>query len=358
LDIVEPEHLEEKAKTFSREKVGIVITAYDYLLNIAYKQVISAGFSSIFFLNEYYKHYIPEKMQPRDPKNFFLEVSLSDHCNLNCQMCDHFSPIATENFLDFNIYLRDIIRLAELSKSSIEVIKLLGGEPLLHEDIPSFLVATRAIFPSSIILLYTNGLLLHEWETKKKTNLWQLCKLLSIRIMVTTYPINFDYKSIDIIAEKYGVLYNRFVEESDNFQNMNEILYNGTLDKVKQSVHHPFALNKETFDYEFIDCYHFNKCITLREGKLYPCPIIPHSVYFSTFFNKDLIIAKDDSIDIYAVQNFSEISEFLSRNVPFCRYCSVSKRKGNFDFKTSQKKIEEWLLIEDSKKTAEGRLYE
>jgi MoaA/NifB/PqqE/SkfB family radical SAM enzyme len=161
--------------------------------------------------------------------------------------------------------------------------------------------------------------------------------------MVTTYPVGFDYTKLDILAKKYQAPYSRFVEESDNVIDGNEVLYTGTIDKIKHLSRHPFDLDKKVPNYEFIDCYHFNKCITLREGKLYPCPIIPHSRYFNAYFGQDLKIDKGDYIDIHSAKNFSEISEFLSERVPFCGYCAVSRREGGMEFTQSKRDINEWL---------------
>jgi hypothetical protein len=58
-----------------------------------------------------------------------------DHCNLNCKGCTAFSPVAEEKFMDVNMFERDCERLAELTGGKIELIDLLGGEPLLHPKI-------------------------------------------------------------------------------------------------------------------------------------------------------------------------------------------------------------------------------
>ena len=40
-----------------------------------------------------------------------LEVHLTDHCNLNCKGCSHFSNISDEFFLDKNDFERDLKEL-------------------------------------------------------------------------------------------------------------------------------------------------------------------------------------------------------------------------------------------------------
>ena len=56
----------------------------------------------------------------------------------------------------------------------------------------------------------------------------------------------------------------------------------------------------------------------------------------------ELVKAKYDYIDIYKAKDKKEILEFLSKPVPFCRYCNVDNRKYSFDFEKSNKDINEW----------------
>ena len=42
------------------------------------------------------------------------EISLAEHCNLNCYGCDHFAPLAKPEFADLEESRRDLTRLAEL----------------------------------------------------------------------------------------------------------------------------------------------------------------------------------------------------------------------------------------------------
>jgi hypothetical protein len=61
-----------------------------------------------------------------------FEVSICDHCNLNCVSCEHFSPIADEVFLDIEQYKKNCGRLSELLDGEISWLHLMGGGPVLH----------------------------------------------------------------------------------------------------------------------------------------------------------------------------------------------------------------------------------
>ena len=75
-----------------------------------------------------------------------FEVHITEHCNLNCKGCYHFSPLAKEEYLDINEFERDLRRIYELCGDNVERITLLGGEPLLHPDINRFIEVTRKIY--------------------------------------------------------------------------------------------------------------------------------------------------------------------------------------------------------------------
>lgn len=121
------------------------------------------GISNVYIVSEWNKRTIEKKMMPRSLNDFYLEVNLADHCNLNCQCCDHFSPIASKTFLDFEQYAKDIKRLAYLTDGKIGLMKLQGGEPLLNERLIDYIRVTRESFPESHICLFTDGVLLSKW---------------------------------------------------------------------------------------------------------------------------------------------------------------------------------------------------
>lgn len=141
-------------------------------------------------------------MMPRSVDDFYLEVNLADHCNLNCQCCDHFSPIATETYLNFTQYVNDIQRIAELTGGEIGLMKLQGGEPLLNNRILDYITVTRKVFPNSRICIFTDGLLLPKWGEK---GFWDVVKDCEIEIRMTQYPISLNLDAIIDSARKHDV---------------------------------------------------------------------------------------------------------------------------------------------------------
>jgi len=254
-------------------------------------------------------------------------ISLVEHCNLNCWGCDHCAPLAEKFFLDVNDFKKDIARLAQLSGSeNVGTIKLMGGEPLLHPDILEFATIARKYFPESRIEITTNGILL----LKQKNSFWENCHENNITIVATKYPIEINWDKITDKARSKQVAFE----------------YYGTSETVlKTSNHVPFDLSgtRDT-TINFMQCNHANYCRELYHGRLYTCTVIPHVKHFNKAFNKELAECEADSVDIYSVDGMKEILEYLSKPIPFCRYCNVLARTWGHPWQQSKKDIAEWSL--------------
>ena len=82
----------------------------------------------------------------RKPYLDYFEYHISDHCNLKCRGCGHYSNIAIPRFGDLEKYIKDLERLKELFWG-IKTIRLMGGEPLLNNKLSDFMFYTRDFFP-------------------------------------------------------------------------------------------------------------------------------------------------------------------------------------------------------------------
>jgi hypothetical protein len=115
---------------------------------------------------------------------------------------------------------------------------------------------------------------------------------------------------------------------------------------VKTSCKQPLNLSGNVEKWQFICCYQFNECITLRHGKLYTCPRIPYIDHFNKYFNHNLTVSENDSIDIYKAASYEELAEFVSHRADFCGYCDIVSRR-HVAWKQSDHTIEEYVDIED-----------
>jgi organic radical activating enzyme len=89
-----------------------------------------------------------------------VELHVVEHCNLRCAQCCNASPYLPESAMSIDEVRRVCARLAEVVRP--DVLKIMGGEPLLHPDIGGVLRAVRQSGVAPRVRLFTNGLLLHR----------------------------------------------------------------------------------------------------------------------------------------------------------------------------------------------------
>ena len=89
-----------------------------------------------------------------------LEFNLSFHCNFSCSNCSHLSPHLAKSSASLDQFRRDVSALAKVYH--VRRFCFVGGEPLLHRDILSFIDTVRESGLTDIIQVCTNGALLHR----------------------------------------------------------------------------------------------------------------------------------------------------------------------------------------------------
>lgn len=250
----------------------------------------------------------------------YLETHITNHCNLNCSACRHFSPLSGESFRDLNLFKKDMERMQELF-SNVRVIRLMGGEPLLHPNVSDFLTITRKAFPRAEIHLATNGILL----SKMNIGFWKSCSSAKIILDVTRYLKGSDFSRIRQVTLEYGVT-------------MNE--------SPLVTKFHKYHMNREgnsNIEKTFNACRNQSYCPFLDsdKGRLYTCAVSATASIYSEHFQDKLNTSDRDYISIYGNLTSRDIFKFLSSSVPFCRYCTTKKTL--FDWSLSRLTKEEWF---------------
>jgi organic radical activating enzyme len=313
-------------KTFSafKEK-GMMYTFHKIDAYLRYK------FHS-FYENFYESPY--KKIFGRYPARRVLhfEVALTGHCNLNCQNCNHFSPLSEEWFADLETFSRDIERLSNLFGKKAEWIHLLGGEPLLHPEVEKFFSVARSAFPNARIQLVTNGLLL----SRKDDFFWRECFTHNIEISITVYPgMEKQFQTARDKGASFGVMVTPYGVE---------IISDNDLKFIKTSFHFPMDLTgSQSCKESFLQCPVLQwKCAQIYQGRLYHCARVAYIHLFNNYFGQSLPTCEQDSLDIYTAKNAKEILNFLARPIPFCRFCNVKKFSRNHPWGQTKKDIREW----------------
>jgi MoaA/NifB/PqqE/SkfB family radical SAM enzyme len=204
------------------------------------------------------------------------------------------------------------------------VLHLLGGEPLLHPDVEKFFPIARAAFPRSRIMLISNGVLLDKQGDK----FWDAMHESRIELSLTVYP-GMEQRFKEALAE-------------GERRNVTVSSYNDA-NVIKTLDHYPLDLEgRQDPVSNFGKCDQAGRCINLRNGRMYPCVSAAYVSFFNAYFNQSLPITEKDYIDIYKAESAGEISEFLSRPIPFCRFCAIDRVTTGHPWRTSRRDIREW----------------
>lgn len=180
-----------------------------------------------------------------------VEFNVTEHCNLSCYGCSHASPVLAEAFLSMDEFVAEFEALAEVFHS--DELRVVGGEPLLHPELPQILGEARRIGVADKIVLYTNGVLLHQMPPRA----WELLD----EIRVSAYPgvrRRLSDEDCAALAAQHRVRL--------------EVEYIGEF--------HKMLLNERIEDGELVasifrDCKQKGEwsCHILRNGRFYKCPI-------------------------------------------------------------------------------------
>lgn len=192
--------------------IGLVLNnkVYDSIVQILYNGGLY-GLVKVWILPEFYFDKAELKIEQdflfiddyNKPRLESFQVHLTDMCNLNCKGCGHFSNIAKEpRSLELGKYRDDLQQLRSMFWG-VERIYLLGGEPLLYQNISEVIKQTRRIFPDSEIHITTNGLLLPKMED----NFFDVVNMTKSHIEISMYPKTYENREeISNVLEKHDLV--------------------------------------------------------------------------------------------------------------------------------------------------------
>ena len=91
----------------------------------------------------------------------FVDIMITNHCNLNCSGCDHFAPIAKPYYVDLNTFEDQLLCLRKALPQA-NIITFWGGEALLHPNIKELSYIVRKVFSDADIMIGSNGILIEK----------------------------------------------------------------------------------------------------------------------------------------------------------------------------------------------------
>ncbi len=230
-----------------------------------------------------------------------FEFHLSEHCNLNCVECCNLSPFNKPKFMS----IEEVEEICIFLKNNIrpEVIKLSGGEPLLHPELNKMVQIVKSYFPETKLRITSNGLLSNKLTSEIFKNIDQ--------IWISNYkstPVSQQkVEHIKQLAKEYGVIFN--IKDVDQF---NTIFAKNTLN------------NKEEIQEIYDDCWMRHRCLVVRNSRFFKCT---RAAYIDDYLQKTqretFNISEIDSIAIDDIDFKIKALDFLNSSevLKSCSYC-------------------------------------
>lgn len=252
---------------------------------------------------------------------FWLNIYVTNKCNLGCKSCSAFAPICKPDFYELEKFKDDIKRISDMKFKKINELKFTGAEAMLHPNIIEMLEYTRIIFPDIKVQIYTNGLFIKSCSLDKLKKLSEL----QIILVVTEYPLpNLDLSDAYHKLDECGVLY--------------YVIY---ADEQKYFSKRPLRFEGDVPVERYIECPRYKMCksLFLFRGKLFKCIYAISAGYVNEAFDKSLKVNEADYVDIYK-SDVTQVFEYATSRLPFCNYCSPIEEK--IPWGISERKLEEW----------------
>ena len=252
-----------------------------------------------------------------DPYMPYLEFHVTDHCNLNCKYCTHYSPLVTQPvYTDYERFAADLRQLKKYI-FDIGIIRILGGEPLLNSELGRFIELAREVYPASIITVVTNGLLIDRMDP------------LLIEIMkenMAFFHISFYPPLEDKVKEIQRFLYEQ------------KIPY--TITPMITEFNKTQTLTLQPDEDFFYSCFQAS-CTCIHGGKVAPCYAPFTTKYFNAAFGQELPV--DEGIDLYDdTLKAPVLKARLLIPMQRCRYCTAGTSRP-WEVVGKHSSLEDWV---------------
>ncbi|MBQ3513265.1 MAG: radical SAM protein [Lachnospiraceae bacterium] len=259
-EVISPEDFFRRGKCDDERCLSIVSLGINSQTAVM-KKFVFCGFKEgidVYSYHSFYEFYLPIFLMYHSQKLYvkYLDVSLTQYCNLKCKECSIMSPyVKKPKHRGFESVCKDI----DMFFAKVDYVQrfyLIGGEPLLYPYLEEVCDYVGSKYRNSIahIIVYSNGLV------PLKENLIQIMKKYNIEFQISDYS-----KYLEKTEEKLS----KFTSKLDE----NKIIYNRMIDLqwVDYGFRHPVTRTRtaECMESFFDNCG--IDCRGLENGKFYYC---------------------------------------------------------------------------------------
>lgn len=232
----------------------------------------------------------------------YLEVPITTRCSLNCKECNNLIQVyqKPDNF-DMRHIVQDIKHVCCVSKK-IRMLRILGGEPLLHPDLGFLLKELAQINNIECIRIVTNGTLLFD----------QRCiSLLENNPKFSVYISNYGERSV-----RYNSLISQLEEKRICYITQNE-------QKSWKEVCNCGSRGRSLREKKKVFSLCHEDCHSLLNGELHICPRSSHGTDLKLIPKK-----RDDFVSVRKISGKAELRRKLyellnTTMIEACDYCDM-----------------------------------
>lgn len=260
------------------------------------------------------------------PSLVYFEMPIVDSCNLNCKGCLFaYNQEETAGPIALSEIKSDLKQMAERF-ADVSWIRFLGGEPFMHPDLAIILDYAREFFPTTILDVCTNGLLI----PKVDSSTFAAFRRNHISLHISGYQPT--YKMLDKIDM-------RLKEDDINYYVL-----------PRDEFYKFYTLKPDNDPVENHSACPSCACWELYHGRFMKCSAVLAFEKMNRQFGTAYLVKKDeDWFDIYDEKiDTKTIYAKCLHSSQMCRYCDLSRME-KFPWECGQKeKLSDYILNLDS----------
>ncbi|MEM7153279.1 MAG: radical SAM protein [Myxococcota bacterium] len=234
-----------------------------------------------------------------------FEIHIAEHCNLRCANCCNMSPFVARHSLG----VAEVEAICERMRSVLhaDVIKIMGGEPLLHPEIVEIIGVLRRSGVADRVRLFTNGLRLKAMPDA----FWPALDEMTISNYVSAPVRPALLELARQRSREHG-----FVLNIKEVQEFSQVLS-------------PRFVDEETAATTFERCWLRHRCLIVRDGRFYMCTRAAYAPDFLARVEHEPVpagvevVRGDDGVDLESEDLAERLERYLNRSEPLgaCHYC-------------------------------------
>lgn len=177
----------------------------------------------------------------------FLEISVVEHCNLNCSLCNSHAYLVNNSEYSFEQYKKDIDVIS--TYYHFGVVTFMGGEPLLCKNLEDYISYARERKIAEVYRILSNGILLPHTNAS-------VFKTVDV-IEISRYPqMKTSLKELNILLKELSKRYHFTYYVKD-------IKYFNDIDTVE--------IDEETAQKGYEGCKRVDYGLSMFGGYIYKC---------------------------------------------------------------------------------------